>query len=83
MQTIVQIMTGKVAMVPKITANLVDIRDVAQAHVNCLTVPDAVGKWSRSVMTVGREREIKEGGEKREEREMGGGREKRGRRREG
>ncbi|KAK3737307.1 hypothetical protein RRG08_067373 [Elysia crispata] len=41
---IVGIFEGKVAMIPKLTINGVDVRDVSEAHVRCLTTPDAAGK---------------------------------------
>ncbi|GFS10275.1 reductase-related protein [Elysia marginata] len=41
--TIAGMFEGKVPMIPKLTMNAVDVRDVSEAHVKCITIPDAAG----------------------------------------
>lgn len=37
-------MMGKIPKLPKISNALVDVRDVAEAHLNAIKVPEAAGK---------------------------------------
>ena len=41
---IANFMTGKVPQLPKISTPFVDVRDVAEAHLKAITVPEAAGK---------------------------------------
>ena len=37
-------MDGKVAMIPQVHFTFIDVRDTAEAHVKCITTPEAAGE---------------------------------------
>ena len=63
-EAVTQVMRGKMPATPKVGFQLVDVRDVADAHVSAMTVPEAAGErfivgteflWYREVVDILRE----------------------------
>ena len=60
-QVVERLMSGKVPGIPRLGFNLVDVRDVADLHIRCMTAPEAAGQrfiaanefaWMADVATI-------------------------------